>query len=131
MPRTDSRVATVTALGELWGYSRAVRVGDRIEVSGTAAWNDDGTVRAPGDAYSQTRAVFGIIECALAELGAGLRDVIRTRVFITHPEDFAEVARAHAEVFGAIRPASSCLGAAHLLHPDLRVEIEASAVMPE
>ena len=129
--RPVQRVLTSTSLGDVWGYSRAIRVGDRIEVSGTAAWNEDGTVFAPREAYRQTQAIFAIIERALEDLGAGLHDVIRTRVFITHQEDFAEVARAHFEVFGAIRPASSCLGAAHLLHPDLRVEIEASALMPD
>jgi enamine deaminase RidA (YjgF/YER057c/UK114 family) len=123
------RVATRTSLGDAWGYCRALRAGDRVEVSGTAAWNDDGTVFAPGNAYEQTHAIFAIIRDALADLGASLDDVIRTRVFIINVDDFAEVARAHAEALGGTHPASSCIGAAHLLHPDLRVEIEASAVV--
>jgi enamine deaminase RidA (YjgF/YER057c/UK114 family) len=122
-------VATKTSLGEVWGYSRAIRAGDRIEVSGTAAWADDGSVFAPGDAYQQTRAIFVIISDALADLGASLDDVIRTRVFLADVDDFAEVARAHAEAVGGTRPASSCIGGAQLLHPDLRVEIEVSALV--
>jgi enamine deaminase RidA (YjgF/YER057c/UK114 family) len=125
------RAATLTELGTAWGYSRAVRAGDRIEVSGTGAWNPDGSVFAPGDPYRQTLEVFRIMSVALADLGAALDDVIRTRAFLVEIDEWQDVARAHVELFGQIRPASTCIGGAVLLDPDLRVEIEASAIVTE
>jgi enamine deaminase RidA (YjgF/YER057c/UK114 family) len=113
-----------------WGYSRAVRVGSRIEVSGTSAMTPEGTVFAAGDAYGQTRYILGVIGEALEQLGGSLADVVRTRVFLVDVEDWREVGRAHAEVFGAIKPASSCVGGVTLLAPELLVEIEAAALLP-
>lgn len=111
------------------GYSRAVRVGDRVFVAGTTATEPDGRVVGAGDAYVQARCVLGKIEAALAQAGASLSDVVRTRMFVIHAEDQEAVGRAHAEFFGAIRPAATLVGAAWLAHPDHRVEIEAEAVI--
>lgn len=113
-----------------WGYSRAVRVGSLVEVSGTSAMTPEGVVGAP-DAYGQTRYVLEAIERSLRELGASLDDVVRTRVFLVDVADWREVGRAHAEFFGARKPASSCLAGVTLLAPELLVEIEATAVVPE
>jgi len=112
-----------------WGYARAVRVGDRIEVSGTTAVGPDGQVISPGDAYGQTRFVLGVIEDALRELDAVLEDVVRTRAFLRSIDDWREVGRAHVEVLGSILPASSCVGGVDLLDPALLVEIEATAIV--
>jgi enamine deaminase RidA (YjgF/YER057c/UK114 family) len=124
---TAQRVPTVTPWVDGYGYSRAVRTGSRIEVSGTTAVDADGNPVAPGDPYQQARYVFGIIEAALAELGASMRDVVRTRVFLRRIDDWREVGRAHREVFDDVLPASSCVGGCDLLLPELLVEIEASA----
>jgi enamine deaminase RidA (YjgF/YER057c/UK114 family) len=107
--------------GDRIGYSRAVRVGDLIEVAGTTA---------PGDsAYEQARAALGVVEAALQELGAAVADVVRTRMFVVDMETNAEdVGRAHGEVFGEIKPATAMYGVTGLLRPEMLVEIEATAV---
>ena len=112
-----------------YGYSRAVRTGSLIEVSGTTAVGPDGEPVAPGDPYEQTRYVFGIIGVALAEFGASFGDVVRSRVFLRNIDDWREVGRAHRETFADALPASSCVGGCDLLHPELLVEIEVSAVL--
>ncbi len=111
------------------GYSRAVRVGDQIHVSGTAAVMPDGAP-PPTDAYAQARRCLEIVLEALAELGARPEDVVRTRVYITSAEDWEEIGRAHGEIFGEIRPASAMLVITGLLDPRFLVEIEADAVVP-
>ena len=121
------RVSSGTPYEALAGYSRAVRVGDRVLVSGTTASGPDGPV-AVGDAAAQARFVLDRIEGALTELGASLRDVVRTRVFVRRIEDWEAVARVHGERFGAVRPANTLVQAI-LVHPDLLVEIEAEAVI--
>ena len=121
------RVSSGTPYEALAGYSRAVRVGNRVLVSGTTASGPDGPV-AVGDAAAQARFVLDRIEGALTELGASLRDVVRTRVFVRRIEDWQAVARVHGERFGAVRPANTLVQAA-LVHPDLLVEIEAEAVI--
>ena len=106
------------------GFSRAVRIGNVVHVSGT------GPVGAEDlSAAEQTRVVLGLIEKALTQAGATFADVYRTRMFLAHAEDWEEIGRAHGEVFGAIRPASTMVVAA-LLNPNWRVEIEAEAVLP-
>ena len=122
-----ARVGTGTAYEALAGYSRAVRVGDRVLVSGTTASGPDGPV-AVGDAAAQARFVLDRIERALTELGATLGDVVRTRVFVRRIEDWDVVARVHGERFGSVRPANTLVQAT-LVHPDLLVEIEAEAVI--
>jgi len=110
------------------GYSRAVRVGNQIHVSGTAAVMPDGAPPPP-DAYGQARRCLDIIVAALAELGARPEDVVRTRVYVTSADDWEEIGRAHGEVFGDIRPASAMLVITGLLDPRFLVEIEADAII--
>jgi len=124
---TRTRVSSGTAYEALAGYSRAVRVGDRVLVSGTTASGPEGPVGV-GDAAAQARFILDRIERALVELGATLRDVVRTRVFVQRIEDWEAVARVHGERFGAVRPANT-LVQARLVHPDLLVEIEAEAAI--
>ncbi len=111
------------------GYSRAVRIGDRIHVSGTAAVMPEGAP-PPADPYAQARRCLEIIVAALAELGARPEHVVRTRVYITSAAYWPEVGRAHGEVFGEIQPASAMLVISGLLDPRFLVEIEADAVVP-
>lgn len=127
MQRTN--VSTGTKWEPKLGYSRAVRVGDQVSVSGTTATDEDGEIVAPGDAYEQATHVLRIIEDSLAEADATLTDVVRTRIFLTDIEDWQAVGRAHAESFANIRPATSIIGVDELLDPDLCVEIEADAVV--
>lgn len=109
------------------GYSRAVRVGDTVAVAGTAPAMPDGA-DPPADAYGQAKRCLEIIVAALAEVGAGAEHVIRTRAYLTRADDWQEVGRAHGEVFGDARPASTMVVAA-LLDPRWLVEIEADAVV--
>jgi enamine deaminase RidA (YjgF/YER057c/UK114 family) len=110
------------------GYSRAVRAGDQIHVSGTAAVMPGGA-SPPADAYAQARRCLEIILAALAELGARPEHVVRTRVYVTSADDWEEIGRAHGEIFGEIRPASAMLVITGLLDPRFLVEIEADAVV--
>jgi enamine deaminase RidA (YjgF/YER057c/UK114 family) len=112
---------------DIWGHSRAVRVGDHISVSGTAPIPADGS-DPPEGAYDQTRLCFRIILEALAELGAGAEDVVRTRVYGTRADIFDDVARAHSEVFGEVSPASAFLVIKELANATWLVEIEADAI---
>jgi enamine deaminase RidA (YjgF/YER057c/UK114 family) len=121
------RVSSGTKYEAIAGYSRAVRIGDRVLVSGTTASGPDGPVAA-GDPAAQTRFVLDRIETALAEVGATLRDVVRTRIYVQRMQDWEAVARVHGERFGQVRPANTLVQAA-LVHPDLLVEIEAEAVI--
>ena len=109
------------------GYSRAVVVGDACWVAGTTDAGPDGTSAHPGDIAGQARAVFGIIERALAEGGFALDDVVRTRMFVTDMSHSAVLSAVHGEVFGEIRPAATMVAVAGLMHPSLLVEIEAEA----
>ena len=111
------------------GYSRAVRVGPWVMVSGTTSVDEGGRVVSPGNAYGQ--AVFALrkIEAALEKAGARLSDVVRTRIFLTHINDWQAVGRAHAEFFGDIRPASTLVQVAGLVDPQLLVEIEVDAIV--
>ena len=127
--RRDRRsVSTGTRWEAIAGYARAVRGGNRVLVSGTTASGPDGTVGV-GDPATQTRFVLDRIERALVELGASLRDVVRTRIFVRRIEDWEAVARVHGERFGEIRPANT-LVQAQLVGDDLLVEIEAEAEIP-
>lgn len=113
------------------GYCRAVRVGPHIAVTGTASVGANGEVVAVGDAYGQTRRCIEIIEQALNEAEAGLRDVVRTRIFVTDITQWEAVGRAHAEVFGDIQPATTMVEVSALIDPDMLVEIEADAIVAD
>lgn len=110
------------------GYSRAVRVGNTVHVAGTTATRD--SVVGVGDAYAQTRVALEIIQGALAGAGARLEDVVRTRLFVTDISRWEEIGRAHGEVFGEIRPASTMVQVSALIDPAHLVEIKAEAVIP-
>jgi enamine deaminase RidA (YjgF/YER057c/UK114 family) len=109
------------------GYSRAVVVGDSCWVAGTTDAGPDGISQHPGDVAGQARAVFAIIERALAEGGFALTDVVRTRMFVTDMGLSGEVSAVHGEVFGEIRPAATMVAVAGLMHPSLLIEIEVDA----
>jgi enamine deaminase RidA (YjgF/YER057c/UK114 family) len=111
------------------GYSRAVRVDGRIWVSGTTSTDSDGAVVGKGDPYAQAKQAIANIERALASAGAGLADVVRTRIFVTDIAHWRDIGRAHGEAFADIRPATTMVEVARLIDPDLLVEIEADAVI--
>jgi enamine deaminase RidA (YjgF/YER057c/UK114 family) len=111
------------------GYSRAVRIGQVIEVSGTCAVGDDGQPYAPGEAYLQTKKILEIITNAIEKLEGTLDDVIRTRIFVTDIKDWQEIGRAHGEYFGSIRPVTTMVEVSRLISPEYVVEIEATAII--
>ena len=123
------RIGSGTLFEEMAGYSRAVRVGPRVCVAGTTSTDVEGRVLALGDAAEQTRIALGCIEMALEEAGASLADVVRTRMYITRPEDAADVMRVHGATFTDIRPAATLVVVAALVDADMLVEIEAEAAL--
>ena len=127
---TDRKnVSSVSPYEDVIGFSRAVRVGDLVLVSGTVAWGADGKLVGAGDVYAQAKQTLANIEGYLREVGATLRDVVRTRIYLTDIGRWREVARAHREAFGDVRPASSMLEISGLAEPEMLVEIEAVAVL--
>ena len=123
------RVSSISPYEDIIGVSRAVRVGDTVYVSGTVAWGEDGSFVGEGDVYAQAKQALLNIETALKQAGALLRDVVRTRIYLTDIGRWEEAARAHAEAFAAVKPAATMVEVSRLADAKMLVEIEAVAVV--
>lgn len=128
MSKIRRQISSGVIWEELVGYSRAVRVGDVVEVSGTTAIDSAGEVVAPGDLYLQTRFILEKIAAALTAAEATMEDVIRTRMYLTDISRWEEAARAHAEFFSHVKPAATAVEVSRLIRPELLIEIEVTAI---
>jgi enamine deaminase RidA (YjgF/YER057c/UK114 family) len=129
MPVVRQRISSGAPWESIAGYSRAIRVGNQVFVAGTTASDADGKVIGVGDPDAQIRAVFAKIERALNEAGAAMRDVVRTRMFVTDIAQWESFARVHGEYFAEIRPAATMVQVTALIDPDMLIEIEVDAVI--
>ena len=127
---TRTNISSGAVWEDVVGYSRAVRIGNHIEISGTVSADENGNVIGRNDAYQQTAFILQKIEKALQQAGASLKDVVRTRMFVTDISRFDEYARAHGEVFASIKPCTSMYEVKALVEPQYLIEIEATAILP-
>ncbi|MGE0823560.1 MAG: RidA family protein [Candidatus Binatia bacterium] len=128
---TRTNISSGAPFEPIFGYSRAVKVGNQVFVSGSTAIKPDGSVEGVGDAYAQTLAALRTIETALQQAGASMKHVVRTRMFATNLDHTEAIGKAHAEFFREVRPASTLVEISRLVHPDMLIEVEADAVITE